>query len=91
MQDLRHDEVKKALQSMDITLPLLETVQHDGIDLTEDVLSILTQAIDEVLSILTQAISVYFVKLNLSVPQQISLLPMPSSCHHCAYLKAFLL
>ena len=36
MQDLRHDEVQEALQSMDITIPLLETIQHDGIDLTED-------------------------------------------------------
>ena len=55
MRDLRHDEIQEALQSMDITLPLLETVQHDGIDLTED----------EVLSILTQAISAYFVTITL--------------------------
>ena len=54
MRDLRHDEIQEALQSMDITLPLLETVQHDGIDLE-----------DEVLSILTQAISAYFVTITL--------------------------
>ena len=35
MRNLRHDEILEALQSMDITLPL-ETVQHDGIDITEE-------------------------------------------------------
>lgn len=52
MRDLRHDEIQEALQGMDITPQLLETIQHDGIDMT-------------VFSILTQAISAYFVTLSL--------------------------
>ena len=54
MRNLRHDEILEALQSMDITLPL-ETVQHDGIDITEE----------ENFFILTQAVSAYFVTQSL--------------------------
>lgn len=55
MQNLRHDEIQKVLQSMDISLPLLENIHNDGIYLTED----------EVISILMQAISAYFVNTSL--------------------------
>lgn len=48
MADLSHNEVQEALQSMDTTLPLLEALQHDGIDSTEEyVFMILAQAISE--------------------------------------------
>ena len=55
MADLTHNEVQEALQSMDITLPLLEALQHDDIDMTEE----------DVFMILTQAISAYYVSISI--------------------------
>lgn len=60
---------------MDITLPLREMIQRDGIDLT----------------VLTQAIFAYFVVIKIKCTTADFMASHAFSFHHCTYLKVLLL